>query len=137
MTYRRSLFSTLAALLTLFLVFAAGCNKDTGSGAGGPSGGNPAPSGGTSGGTAPAGTQTASAEGLFTANCANCHKMGSLGGGRSPDLSQEGAKHDAAWIATHIKDAKTHNPNSKMPPFGSKLSETDIQTLATHLASLK
>jgi cytochrome c553 len=134
MTHRHRLYSTLAALLTILLVLTAGCNKGPDSSGPAPSGGNPSPSGGPPAG---ANTQTASVESLFQANCANCHKMGNLGGGRAPDLSKMGAEHDAEWIAAQIKDPKTHKPSSKMPPFASKMSEADIQKLADHLASLK
>jgi mono/diheme cytochrome c family protein len=73
----------------------------------------------------------------YTANCAKCHGTpGQPGGGSAPDLSREGAAHDATWITAHIKDPKTHNPGSSMPAFAS-LPESDIKAIADYLAGLK
>jgi mono/diheme cytochrome c family protein len=66
--------------------------------------------------------------------CGKCHKVDGVGTGRM-DLSRAGAKHDKAWIADHIRDAKQHNPMSTMDAFpADKLSDKDLDTLAEYLA---
>jgi hypothetical protein len=64
---------------------------------------------------------------------------GGRGGmGRGPDLGKVGANHTADWIAAHIRDAKTHKPESKMPPYGEeKINAADLKALSEYLASLK
>ncbi|MEP6755551.1 MAG: cytochrome c [Chthonomonadales bacterium] len=107
------------------LMALTGCNK----------GGDAA----SSGSTPSSGTPVASGDALFKNNgCGKCHGLNG-GGGKAPDLSHAGAEaaHDADWIGAHIKDPKTHNPQSRMPAFGGKMSDGDIKTLATYLASLK
>lgn len=75
---------------------------------------------------------------VFTdTGCGKCHKLDGVGSGRM-DLSHAGAKHDKAWIADHIRDAKKHNPMSKMDAFPvDKLSDKDLDTLADYLAGRK
>jgi hypothetical protein len=41
------------------------------------------------------------------------------------------------WISAHIRNAKTHKPDSKMPPFENKIKPDDLRVLAEYLASLK
>jgi cbb3-type cytochrome oxidase cytochrome c subunit len=57
--------------------------------------------------------------------------------GRGPDLSKVGAQHPRDWIADHIRDPKSHKPESRMPPFADKLSQEDLGAVADYLASLK
>lgn len=69
-------------------------------------------------------------------NCGKCHALN--GAGKGLDLSKVGTKHDKAWIADHIRDAKKHNPMSKMEPFPEdRLNAKDLDTLAEYLAGLK
>ena len=97
-------------------------------------------------------------------NCARCHKLGETGGGmmggppgaggmpkgsaggppggmsNGPDLTNIGAapEHTAAWLAEHVRDAKTHKPESKMPAFPvDKISDADLAQLAAYLAARK
>ena len=92
---------------------------------------------------ATAGGSTASAAGggeaIFAANCAKCHSINGSGGKRAPDLSHTGgeAEHTAEWLAAFIKDPQSKKPGTRMPAFGSKISDTDIQTLSVYLTSLK
>lgn len=72
---------------------------------------------------------------VMSDGCAGCHKIGGAGGATGPDLSHEGAKAKPAEIAAKIKDPKSHNPNSIMPP--SKRSAKEIAAMAAYLASLK
>jgi cbb3-type cytochrome oxidase cytochrome c subunit len=82
--------------------------------------------------------------------CVRCHRgtgQGNPGGppgpgrGRGPggpDLSEVGAKHPRDWIVEHVRNAKAHNPRSRMPAYGEeKINATDISALADYLASLK
>lgn len=71
-------------------------------------------------------------KGVFDQHCTKCHV-----GGKAPDLSSVGAKHDAEWIAEHTKNPKAHKPMSKMPAFAEKLSAADIKAVADHLAAQK
>lgn len=101
-------------------------------------------------------------------NCARCHKLGETGGGMAmggpagggpggppgggfkggppgggmsgPDLSKTGAdaNHTAAWLAAHIRDPRSHSPQSRMPASGpDKISDADLNSLAEYLASQK
>ena len=113
----------------------------------------------------PGGEEFAAAKKLYAANdCAKCHKLGATGGGpggpgmppgpppgappkgppggmgRGPDLTHVGAsaEHTEQWLADHIRDAKSHKPMSRMPPFGpDKINDADLMTLAEYLASQK
>jgi cbb3-type cytochrome oxidase cytochrome c subunit len=97
--------------------------------------------------------------------CARCHSMGGApgasgppqggpppggppgpGGGpgrgmnRGPDLAHVGKDpaHTAEWISAHIRNPKTHKPDSRMPPFGEdKLNANDLRVLSEYLAGLK
>lgn len=129
------IIGTTLALLSLGLLLLTGCNNNTANPTQPPPGASPgraAEAGATGGGDV-----AEKGLAIFTANnCGNCHKLNELGGGQAPELSKIGGEHDAAWIAAHIKDPKTHNPNSKMPAFG-QISEEDLKTLSDYLASLK
>ena len=58
--------------------------------------------------------------------------------GKGLDLTKVGAKHDKAWIADHIRDAKKHNPMSRMEAYPeAKLNAKDLDTLSEYLAGLK
>ena len=59
---------------------------------------------------------------------------------RGPDLGHVGKDpaHTVEWISAHIRNAKSHKPDSRMPPFGEdKLSAADLGVLAEYLAGLK
>jgi mono/diheme cytochrome c family protein len=64
---------------------------------------------------------------------------GMRGGPRGPDLGKVGAdpEHTVAWITEHIRDAKAHKPDSRMPAFEGKISDEELRALAEYLASLK
>jgi mono/diheme cytochrome c family protein len=79
-------------------------------------------------------------------NCARCHSLGSGGGGppgkgkrgQGPDLSRVGANHDAGWIMEHVRDPKSHRPNSRMPAYDARrISDADLRALGDYLAGLK
>jgi mono/diheme cytochrome c family protein len=107
-------------------VFGANCAKCHSVGAQGPGGGNsggPGPGGPGPGGPGPGGPGP-----------------GWPGGGnRGPSLAKVGAEptHTRDWLADHIRDPQKHKANSRMPKFGGKLKDSDINALAEYLASLK
>ena len=41
------------------------------------------------------------------------------------------------WISEHIRDPKSHKPDSRMPGYASKIQAQDLRSLAEYLASLK
>lgn len=67
--------------------------------------------------------------------CAVCHMIKSKGGKAGPDLSEVGAKRDAQWLKTFLKDPKAGNPKAKM--MGFKGTEDELEALVAYLASLK
>ncbi len=68
--------------------------------------------------------------------CARCHALN--GAGKGLDLTKVGGKREKTWIAAHIRDAKTHSPMSKMPPYPEdKLNAKDLETVSEYLAGLK
>ncbi len=58
---------------------------------------------------------------------------------RGPDLGKVGANpdHTVEWLVAFIKNPKASKPQSRMPEFGTKLSDDDLKALAEYLASLK
>jgi mono/diheme cytochrome c family protein len=83
---------------------------------------------------------------FVTQNCVRCHRGTGQGGGMpgrgrgrgGPDLSEVGVKHPRDWIIEHVRNAKGHNPRSRMPDYGEdKISDTDMNALADYLTSLK
>lgn len=110
----------------------------------------------------PGGAEHAAGKKVYAdSGCARCHKLGETGpaamggpggrpgmggppGGRpgmgGPDLSHSGAPadHTKEWLAAHIRDPKSHRDRSPMPPSGpDKISDADLDKLASYLASLK
>lgn len=134
-------FAAVCAL-TVALMLAAGCGNQEGQNPGEPPPGTSSAGANTasgSGGGAPADAGGGGAAIYAANNCANCHKMDGQGGMGGPDLTKVGAEegHTKEWIAEHIKDPQSHNPGSKMPKFGDKIAEADLNTLAEWLASKK
>ncbi len=89
---------------------------------------------------APDATTLASGKSVYAANgCANCHAIGGQGGRSAPDLSHVAAEkqHDTAWLIAHVKNPKSHKPNSRMPGFEGKIADKDLTALGGYLASLK
>src|SRR5437870_653403 len=66
-------------------------------------------------------------------------KMSGKMGGKGPDLTRVGADpaHTVDWLMAHIRNAKGHKPDSRMPPYEGKIQENDLRALAEYLASLK
>jgi ubiquinol-cytochrome c reductase cytochrome b subunit len=74
---------------------------------------------------------------LFSSSgCVGCHTVNGTGGKTGPDLSGEGkGGRSAAWLATQIRNPKSHFPNTIMPSF-SLLSEQQVGDLVAYLRSL-
>ena len=128
----------LAGLAGLLLVAAVGCNKTA----------EPpvaaAPTGPRMGPGGPPPSANATPEELFTQQCAKCHRSGGQAGGPKgkmggPDLSKitEDPSKNADWIAEHVKNPKTHSPESRMPSFDGRLTPEQIRKLADYVMSLK
>ena len=69
--------------------------------------------------------------------CFECHMISGSGGAVGPNLTNVGGRRSRDFIVQQIKDPKSHNPNSAMPSFGTRLSAQDINALADYLAGLK
>jgi cbb3-type cytochrome oxidase cytochrome c subunit len=50
--------------------------------------------------------------------CTDCHSFKGHGGETAPDLTAVGERRSTLWIMSHIKDPRSHNPDSRMPEFG-------------------
>lgn len=139
MTGMRRTFVSLSAagLLSLSLMFAAGCNKDANSSGPAPSGGPPtsAGSGGSGGGPgAPGGggAVDASATGaeIMQKKC-GCHGPGGKGG-KAPVLAGTSKSEDELTKIIHDGKGK-----GKMPAFASQLTDDQIKKVVAEIKSLK
>jgi mono/diheme cytochrome c family protein len=74
---------------------------------------------------------------VFNDTCFKCHALGPSGPGKKINLAALDANKDAAWIKEHVRNPKTHNPNSKMPAFAAdQVSDENLKTLAEYIVSL-
>ncbi len=74
---------------------------------------------------------------VFARYCVGCHKLDGDGGKDGPDLSHEGAKHDAATLRRWIVDPELVDPDADMPSFGDRLSGAQLDAVAAYLAARK
>ena len=70
----------------------------------------------------------------FSTSCAGCHKISGEGGESGPDLSNVGARRDAATIKRIIINPTSEYPDTLMPAFAERLSEQQINALVQYLA---
>ena len=85
----------------------------------------------------PAAGIQAGSELFQTSGCTACHRIGGKGGSIGPDLSGEGLRgRTREWLTAQIRDPKSHDPKSVMPPFAS-LGDAKIGNLIDYLLSLK
>ncbi len=72
-----------------------------------------------------------------TMGCTACHTVNGVGGHVGPDLSGEGLKaHSIAWLMAQIRNPKSHDPKTVMPPF-TMLSNVQVGELVDYLTSLR
>lgn len=85
----------------------------------------------TSGGGGGGGGGTAAGKSVFTANCGSCHTLKDAGthGNVGPNLDQ-------LKPAQPIVVRQVTNGGAIMPPFKSKLSQAQIQAVATYVSSV-
>ena len=77
---------------------------------------------------------------VFDNHCMGCHSVTSTTTGmkrKGPNLSKVGVEHKVDWLADHVKDPKSHKPDSGMPEFGSKLKPEEIKSVSEFMAGLK
>ncbi|MGC8668440.1 MAG: c-type cytochrome [Chthonomonadales bacterium] len=118
-----TLHRVLAPSLSLLclVILAAGCNKA------------PASAGGQ---------ETAAGAGMAAFQkygCRRCHSLAGTGGSRAPDLSHVASDptHTKGWIMEQIRNPASHNPSTRMPAYGNRIPDADLQALASYLAGLK
>ena len=71
--------------------------------------------------------------------CLNCHVYLGAGGQNlgAPELTAEGAKGKGVqWQVEHLKNPKSKNPSSPMPPFAD-LGNENLTKIATFLEASK
>jgi len=72
-------------------------------------------------------------------NCLVCHRIGREGGDIAPSLNGLGSRRTVdqirAAIVTPPAKTSTSTPNP-MPPYGNKLTQTDLQNLVRYLSAL-
>jgi ubiquinol-cytochrome c reductase cytochrome b subunit len=81
--------------------------------------------------------QTETVGRIYARYCVGCHTIDGEGGTDGPNLSHIGAKHDADYFRKLIDDPESVNPDAEMPSFGSRLTEAELNTMATYLAGRK
>jgi mono/diheme cytochrome c family protein len=69
--------------------------------------------------------------------CLDCHTLKGKGGAVGPNLTAVGSRRSRDYIFQQIKDPKSHNPNTEMPSFGTRLPDQDINALADYLAGMR
>jgi ubiquinol-cytochrome c reductase cytochrome b subunit len=74
---------------------------------------------------------------VFATRCIACHIIDGDGGKEGPDLSHEGKKQNAAWLARWIADPPAVDPDADMPSFKGKLSDAEMQAISAYLANRK
>lgn len=67
--------------------------------------------------------------------CSSCHSVQGKGGKAGGDLSHVGAKRDAQWLETFMKNPKAVKPDIAMPAFKGNAEE--LNALVAYMLSLK
>ena len=71
-----------------------------------------------------------------TVGCMGCHTVNGKGGTVGPNLSDEADKGKSRqWLATQIRDPKSHDPETIMPSY-SYLSNEKVNDLVDYLMTL-
>jgi ubiquinol-cytochrome c reductase cytochrome b subunit len=74
---------------------------------------------------------------VFATRCAACHVIEGDGGKEGPDLTHEGKKQNAQWLARWISDPPSVDPDADMPSFKGKLSDAELTAISQYLAARK
>ncbi len=70
--------------------------------------------------------------------CAGCHRIDGAGGATGPDLSGEGNRgRSKQWLDDQIRNPKSHNPQTVMPSFASRIDAGKTSILIDYLMSPK
>jgi len=67
--------------------------------------------------------------------CYGCHTVGVTGTPIATDLTRIGAKHDQTYFVKWLRDPSQQKPQQHMPKIA--LSDSEVQTLAAYLSSLR
>ncbi|AMV29495.1 Cytochrome c6 [Gemmata sp. SH-PL17] len=85
-------------------------------------------------------------KGVYDQHCAKCHAQAgepggppSIGASKGPNLAKIGSEPNrtAAWLADYIRDPRSKKSDSRMPAFGTTLTQDQIRSLAEYLAAKK
>jgi cbb3-type cytochrome oxidase cytochrome c subunit len=66
--------------------------------------------------------------------CNTCHRFRGQGGAAGPDLTNVGKRRSTLWLTRQIRNAKTHNPDSRMPSY-DHLGALEVCALISYLKS--
>ncbi len=66
--------------------------------------------------------------------CITCHRFKGQGGITGPNLTDVGKRRGTLWLTRQIRNAKTHNPDSRMPSY-DHLGSLEIYALISYLKS--
>ncbi|MBI5074296.1 MAG: c-type cytochrome [Nitrospirae bacterium] len=76
-----------------------------------------------------------SGEGLFREQrCISCHRFKGQGGMAGPDLTEVTKRRGTVWIMRQIRNAQSHNPESRMPVY-DHLGYLEIWAIISYLRS--
>ena len=127
-------------LAVMSVVLGAGCNKNADAPA-------PAASPGPYPATAAGPTPSSPGEAVFQTHCSKCHTttgpapVSELPKGKTEKLDLAGLGADPAhtreWLVAFVKDPRSQRPGARMPKFGGKIGDDDLEKLADYLLSLK
>jgi len=75
---------------------------------------------------------------VFDMHCLNCHATQAGSPPRKgPSLAKVGSTRTPDWLAEHVKNPKSHTPESMMPEFAKTLSAEDLKSVTEFMAGLK
>jgi mono/diheme cytochrome c family protein len=116
----------LCALLTVLALAIAACG-------GGSDSSSSSSSSSSTQSTSSGGTQSASAQGkqIFTSNCGGCHTLADAGTNGQVGPNLDDLKPPKATVARQV-----NNGGGQMPAFKGKLSDSQINAVATYVASV-
>jgi cbb3-type cytochrome oxidase cytochrome c subunit len=69
-----------------------------------------------------------------SSQCANCHKLNSVGGDLGPPLNGIGERRDRRWIEEHFADPSKLSPDSIMPSYA--FLPLDLKLLTDYITSI-